>query len=44
MPTAFADLKLDSTALAWMRENAADYGFYATAPRESWHWAYSPGS
>ena len=39
-----ADLKLDSTALAWMRENAADYGFYATAPRESWHWAYSPGS
>lgn len=37
-----ADLKLDSAGLAWMRAHASEYGFYATAPRESWHWGYKP--
>ena len=38
------DLGLDSTALSWMRAHAADYGFVADTPRESWHWTYSPPS
>ncbi|HEY0118542.1 MAG TPA: M15 family metallopeptidase [Cellulomonas sp.] len=37
-----ADLKLDPSALAWMRTNAARFGFVANVPRESWHWAYQP--
>jgi LAS superfamily LD-carboxypeptidase LdcB len=36
------DLKLDSTALAWMRENGAAFGFKEDTPRESWHWTYYP--
>jgi D-alanyl-D-alanine carboxypeptidase len=36
------DLKLDSSALAWMRENGATYGFKEDVPRESWHWTYYP--
>lgn len=36
------DLKLDSNALAWMRENGAAYGFREDVPRESWHWTYYP--
>ena len=36
------DLDLDAKALAWMRTNAATYGFAADAPRESWHWTYTP--
>jgi len=36
------DLKLDSNALAWMRENGAAYGFKEDVPRESWHWTYYP--
>ena len=39
-----ADLDLNSKALAWVRENAAKYGFYNTAPRESWHWGFKPSS
>ncbi|WP_062382435.1 M15 family metallopeptidase [Demequina iriomotensis] len=39
-----ADLSLDSTALAWMREHAADYGFVEAVPRESWHWEFQPGA
>ena len=35
-----ADLKLDSKALAWVRANAAAYGFAEDTPREPWHWAY----
>lgn len=37
-----ADLSLNSSALAWMREHAAEYGFAETTPRESWHWSYHP--
>jgi D-alanyl-D-alanine carboxypeptidase len=36
------DLKLDSAALAWMRDNGATYGFKEDVPRESWHWTYYP--
>ncbi|MGV8966157.1 MAG: M15 family metallopeptidase [Cellulomonas sp.] len=36
------DLDLDANALAWMRTNAATYGFAADVPRESWHWTYTP--
>lgn len=34
------DLELDPTALAWMRANAASYGFHETVPREPWHWEF----
>ena len=37
-----ADLKLDSSALAWMRTNGARFGFVESTPRESWHWSYRP--
>jgi hypothetical protein len=36
------DLDLDSRAQAWMRTNAAKYGFEEDTPREPWHWAYTP--
>src|SRR5688572_15836815 len=36
------DLDLNSRAQAWMRANAARYGFREDTPREPWHWAYSP--
>lgn len=36
------DLKLDSSALAWMREHGGEYGFVEAVPRESWHWEYHP--
>ena len=36
------DLDLNSQAQAWMRANAAKYGFKEDTPREPWHWAYSP--
>jgi zinc D-Ala-D-Ala carboxypeptidase len=36
------DLKLDSTALAWMREHGDEYGFEESVPRETWHWEYHP--
>ena len=39
-----ADLDLNPNALAWVRANAAKYGFYNTAPRESWHWGFKPES
>jgi len=39
-----ADLDLNPSALAWVRANAAQYGFYNTAPRESWHWGFKPES
>jgi len=39
-----ADLDLNAKALSWVRENAAQYGFYNTAPRESWHWGFKPES
>jgi hypothetical protein len=38
------DLDLDSTAQAWMRENAWRYGFVEDTPREPWHWGYRPAS
>ena len=34
------DLGLDSSAQAWMRQNAGRYGFVEDTPREPWHWAY----
>ncbi|GAA0961102.1 M15 family metallopeptidase [Virgisporangium aurantiacum] len=37
-----ADLDLNPQAQAWMRANAARYGFREDTPREPWHWAYSP--
>jgi hypothetical protein len=39
-----ADLRLDGTALTWMRANAGRFGFVADTPRESWHWAYHPAA
>lgn len=36
------DLKLDSTAQAWMRTNAGRFGFVENVPREPWHWQYVP--
>lgn len=36
------DLELDEEALAWMRTNAAAYGFHETVPREPWHWEFHP--
>lgn len=36
------DLELDDEALAWMRTNAAAYGFHETVPREPWHWEFHP--
>ncbi len=38
------DLDLDASALAWMRENAANYGFVEDVPREPWHWTYRPAN
>ena len=37
-----ADLDLDAKALAWVRENGSKYGYFNTAPRESWHWGFKP--
>lgn len=34
------DLKLDASALSWMRANGATYGFAEDVPREPWHWTY----
>ena len=34
------DLDLDATAQAWMRANAARFGFVEDTPREPWHWAF----
>ena len=34
------DLDLDARAQAWMRANAAGFGFVEDTPREPWHWAY----
>ena len=36
------DLRLDSTAQAWMRTNGARFGFVENVPREPWHWQYTP--
>jgi D-alanyl-D-alanine carboxypeptidase len=36
------DLALDGRAQSWMRTHAAQYGFTANVPRESWHWTYKP--
>jgi len=27
---------------AWLKKNAARYGFRRTVPSEPWHWEYSP--
>lgn len=35
------DLRLDSSAQAWMQEHADEYGF-STIAREPWHWEYHP--
>lgn len=39
-----ADLGLDATAQAWMRQHAKEYGFVENAPREPWHWEFAPSS
>jgi hypothetical protein len=36
------DLRLDATAQAWMRTNAAQFGFNENVAREPWHWEYEP--
>lgn len=36
------DLKLDSTAQAWIRANGSRFGFVENVPREPWHWQYKP--
>ncbi len=36
------DLRLDSKAQAWMRENGGRYGYVEDVPREPWHWTYRP--
>lgn len=36
------DLDLNASAQAWMRTNAARYGFVEDTPREPWHWAFQP--
>jgi D-alanyl-D-alanine carboxypeptidase len=36
------DLDLNPKAQAWMRRNAAAFGFAENVPREPWHWTYSP--
>ena len=36
------DLDLDASAQAWMRTNAARFGFVEDTPREPWHWAFQP--
>ncbi len=36
------DLRLDSTALAWMKSHGGEYGFVDDTPGESWHWHYVP--
>jgi D-alanyl-D-alanine carboxypeptidase len=35
------DLRLDASALRWMRGHASDYGFSENVSRESWHWTYA---
>lgn len=36
------DLDLDGQAQAWMRTNAARFGFVEDVPREPWHWTFRP--
>ena len=36
------DLRLDSTAQAWMRQNGGRFGYVENVPREPWHWQYVP--
>lgn len=36
------DLKLDSAAQAWMRQNGGRFGYVENVPREPWHWQYVP--
>lgn len=36
------DINNTAEAVAWLRRNAAQYGF-ATIPREPWHWQYEGG-
>jgi len=38
------DLRLDSSAQAWMGEHGEDYGFVEDVAREPWHWGYHPTS
>lgn len=38
------DLSLDGRAQAWMRTNAARFGFEENVPREPWHWTFTGGS
>lgn len=39
-----ADLQLNPTAQAWMRQHAKDYGFVENVPREPWHWEFQPAN
>jgi LAS superfamily LD-carboxypeptidase LdcB len=34
------DLDLDERAQAWMRTNAARFGFFEDVPDEPWHWTH----
>lgn len=37
------DLDVDESGLAWLRANAARYGFFEDVPREPWHWEFQHG-
>ena len=39
-----ADLALNATSQAWMKQHAKEYGFVDNVPRESWHWEFAPAS
>ncbi len=36
------DLKLDSAAQTWMRQNGGRFGYVENVAREPWHWQYVP--
>lgn len=38
------DLSLDATAQAWMRSNAAGFGFTENTAGEPWHWTFTAGA
>eukprot|EP00163_Fabomonas_tropica_P010922 TRINITY_DN2126_c0_g1_i1.p1 TRINITY_DN2126_c0_g1~~TRINITY_DN2126_c0_g1_i1.p1 ORF type:complete len:514 (+),score=122.66 TRINITY_DN2126_c0_g1_i1:133-1674(+) len=37
------DIRMNPGNYAWLRHNAAKYGFTRTVSSENWHWEYHPG-
>ena len=37
------DVDVDAEGQAWLRANAAGFGFFEDVPREPWHWEYMHG-